>query len=359
MRTRLKSFLFNKYLLIGILTVVLVISFTFTSLISYTITRTSIDSDAKTKILPLISDNIYSEIQKELLQPIYNSSIMANDEFLVNWVLAGEQDTEEIVQYLQRIKEHFGYFSAFYISAITNNYYYYDGILKQIRPEDDHDIWYYNFVRTARRYDLDVDNDEATSGTLTIFINHRLEDRAGNFLGVTGVGLQMSEVGETLESYRQRFGHLIYMVDSDGLIQIHPNQELVEKINIHELEGLQNIGDDILKNDNITHYYEYRTRNGEATLSARYLPDLDWYLIVEQDQTQALKAARLSLFGNIGVGVLVTLLVIGMVVIVVNLYITKLEETANRDELTGCITDAKWMICCHVRLLLRNVMVTR
>lgn len=335
MRTRLKSFLFNKYRLIGILTVVLVFSFTYTSLISFTVTRTSIDRDAKTKILPLISDNIYSEIQKELLQPIYNSSIMANDEFLVNWVLAGEQDKEEIVRYLQRIKERYGYFSAFFISARTNNYYYYEGILKQIKPEDEHDIWYYDFVRTGRHYDLDVDNDEATSGTLTIFINHRLEDNQGNFLGVTGVGLQMSEVGETLESYRQRFGHLIYLIDSEGLIQIHPDQDLVENTNIRELEGLQDIGDNILMNDDVTHYYEYQTKNGELTLSARYLPDLDWYLIVEQDQTQGLEAARLNLFGNIGIGVLVTILVIGMVVIVVNLYISKLEETANRDELTG------------------------
>jgi len=260
---------------------------------------------------------------------------MANDEFLVEWVLAGEQDTEEIVRYLQRIKERYGYFSAFYISARTNNYYYYEGILKQIRPEDEHDIWYYNFVRSGRHYDLDVDNDEATSGTLTIFINHRLEDNQGNFLGVTGVGLKMSEVGETLESYRKRFGHLIYLIDSEGLIQIHPDQDLVENTNIRELEGLQDIGDNILRNDDVTHYYEFRTKNGEQTLSARYLPDLDWYLIVEQDQTQALEAARLGLFGNIGIGVIVTILVIGLVVIVVNLYISKLEETANRDELTG------------------------
>jgi len=335
MHTRLKSFLFNKYRLIGILTVVLVFSFTFTSLVSYNVTRTSIDSDAKTKILPLISDNIYSEIQKELLQPIYNSSIMANDEFLVEWVLAGEQDTEEIVRYLQRIKERYGYFSAFYISARTNNYYYYEGILKQIRPEDEHDIWYYNFVRSGRHYDLDVDNYEATSSNLNIFINHRLEDNQGNFLGVTGVGLKMSEVGETLESYRKRFGHLIYLIDSEGLIQIHPDQDLVENTNIRELEVMQDIGDTNLRNDDVTHYYEFRTKNGEQTLSARYLPDLDWYLIVEQDQTQALEAARLGLFGNIGIGVIVTILVIGLVVIVVNLYISKLEETANRDELTG------------------------
>ena len=354
MQTQLKRFLFNKYRLIGILTLVLIVSFTFTSLISYNVTRTSLNNDSKTKILPLISDNIYSEIQKELLQPIHNSSIMANDEFLVNWVLSGEQNLEEVVRYLQRIKDRYGYFSAFYISARTNNYYYYEGILKQISPEDEHDIWYYDFIRMNRDYDLDVDNDEATSGTLTVFINHRLEDNEGNFLGVTGVGLQMSEVGETLESYHQRFGHLIYLVDSEGLIQIHPNQDLIEKINIRDLDGLQNIGDDILKDDDVTHYYEYRTSNGEVTLSARYLPDLDWYLIVEQDQTQALATARLGLLGNIGVGLLVTILVIGLVIIVVNLYVSKLEETASRDELTGLYNRRKMD-----ELLIREIAFTK
>jgi hypothetical protein len=335
MLKKLNTFLFNKYRLIGILTILLIFSFTFTSLISYNVTRTALTSDSKNVILPLISDNIYSEIQKELLQPIFNSSIMANDEFLVNWVLAGEQDVEEIVRYLQRIRERYDYFSAFYVSAITNNYYYYDGILKEISPEDDHDIWYYNFVRSDRDYDLDVDNDEATDGTMTIFINHRLEDSIGNFLGVTGVGLQMSEMGETLVNYRERFGHLIYMIDSNGLIQIHPDQDLILKKNIRDFDGLSLLGEEILKKDSETHYYAYRTNAGEVTLSARYFPDLDWYLIVEQDQTQTLGKAAERLIGNIAIGLIVTILVIVLVIIVLNMFISKLEIYATQDEMTG------------------------
>jgi len=350
MQPLLKKFLFNKYRLISILTLVLIISFTFTSLISYNVTRTSIYTDSKTKILPLISDNIYSEIQKELLQPIHNSSIMANDEFLVNWVLSGEEDEVEIVRYLQRIKDRYGYYSAFFISDITKNYYYYYGILKTISPEDGHDVWYYNFVNLNRDYDLDVDNDQATNNTLTVFINHRLEDAQGNFLGVTGVGLKLSEMGKTLESYRQRFGHLIYLVDADGLIQIHPDQSLVLQKNIRDLEGLSELGDQILVQNTETNYFEFNTRKGEVNLSARFFPDLNWYLIVEQDQTNALEVARRSLWANIGVGVLVTLLVIGLVVIVVNIYVSKLEETASRDELTKLFNRRK-----TDELLLREV----
>jgi len=341
MPNTLKKFIFHKYRLIAILTSLLILTFTFTSLVSYNVTKTSITSDSKTKILPLISDNIYSEIQKELLQPIHNSSIMANDEFLVNWVLSGEQDMEAVVRYLQRIKDSYGYFSAFYISDITKNYYYYDGILKQVSPVDDHDIWYYTFVALNRDYDLDVDNDEATAGTMTIFINHRLEDGEGNFLGVTGVGLLLSEMGETLENYRQRFGHLIYMIDSDGLIQVHPNQDLILVTNIRELEGLQDLSEEILSKDTEMHYFEYRVGNNEVILSARYFPDLDWYLIVEQDQSNALQSARRNLIGNIAVGLLVSLLVIGLVVVVLNLFIDKLEQTATTDELTGLFNRRK------------------
>lgn len=354
MLSKLNAFLFNKYRLIGILTILLVFSFTFTSLVSYNVTRTVITSDSKNVILPLISDNIYSEIQKELLQPIYNSSIMANDEFLVNWVLAGEQDEEEVIRYLQRIRERYDYFSAFYVSDITNNYYYYDGILKQISPEDEHDVWYYNFVELNRDYDLDVDNDEATEGTMTIFINHRLEDSAGNFLGVTGVGLQMSAMGETLEKYRERFGHLIYMIDADGLIQIHPDQDLILKMNIRDFDGLSLLGEEILHKDSETHYYAYHTSAGEVTLSARYFPDLDWYLIVEQDQTQSLREAREKLIGSIVIGLLVTILVILLVIIVLNLFISKLENYATKDEMTGIYNRRKMD-----ELLLREIAFAR
>ena len=341
MQNRLKNFIFHKYRLISILTVLLILTFTFTSLVSYNVTKTSITSDSKTKILPLISDNIYSEIQRELLQPIHNSSIMANDEFLVNWVLSGEQNADEIVRYLQRIKESYEYFSAFFISDITKNYYYYDGILKQVSPDDEHDVWYYNFVALNRDYDLDVDNDEATEGTMTIFINHRLENGEGNFLGVTGVGLQLSEMGETLENYRQRFGHFIYLIDSDGLIQIHPNQDLILTTNIRDLEGLEDLSVEILSKDTEMHYFEYKVGKIDVILSARYFPDLDWYLIVEQDQSNALLSARRSLIGNIVVGLLVSLLVIGLVVVVLNLFIDKLEQTAITDELTGLFNRRK------------------
>ena len=80
-----------KWRLIIILSLILVTSFVFTSIINYRVSRESIRREIMTSSLPLTSENIYSEIHTDLLKPINVSSLMANDTFLRDWTLAGEQ----------------------------------------------------------------------------------------------------------------------------------------------------------------------------------------------------------------------------------------------------------------------------
>ena len=331
----MKDKFFTKNRLITILIILLLFTFTYTSLISYNVTKTSINSNIKSSILPLISDNILSDIQQELLEPINNSSLMANDEFLINWVVAGEKNPSEIVRYLKRIIDKYSYFSSFFVSENTSNYYYYDGVLKQISPSDPHDIWYYNFRNSGREYALDVDTDQATQGTLTIFINHRLEDNQGNFLGVVGIGIKLASVADTLASYHDRYGPEVYMIDADGLIQVHANTSLVEKVNIKDLEGIGSQADKILANKTGTNIYEFTSQKRDLVISSRYFPDFNWFLIVEEDQTDSMASARETLIVNIAIGLLVTLLVIFLVGITVNLFHNRLESLATTDNLTG------------------------
>ena len=78
--------------LILTLSSVLVLAFVCTSLLSYFVSRGSFRSNIVDETLPLISNNIYSEVQRDLMRPIHVSSLMANDTFLKDWTLGGEED---------------------------------------------------------------------------------------------------------------------------------------------------------------------------------------------------------------------------------------------------------------------------
>src|SRR3982751_6296396 len=90
--------------LLFLVSIVLVVGFLTTSLASYFVSKESVRENILQSGLPLTADNIYSEIQKDLLRPVFIASMMAHDTFLRDWVLAGEQNTGDIAKYLAEIK---------------------------------------------------------------------------------------------------------------------------------------------------------------------------------------------------------------------------------------------------------------
>ncbi|WP_202898562.1 sensor domain-containing diguanylate cyclase [Limisalsivibrio acetivorans] len=306
------------------------------NIVNYRVSRDSVRSGIINSSLPLTRDNIYSEIQRDLMRPIFVSSLMANDTFLKDWAIAGEADLDSIKRYLREIKERYGFFSSFFVSDISNNYYYYDGILKQISPDDEHDDWYYSFRDMDVKYDLDVDTDQASGNTLTIFINHRLNDYLGNLLGVTGVGLKMDEVAQILEKYRNKYNRKIFLVDEDGLIQVHVKKDYILSKNIRNMAGIGTIADKLLETGEKPSVQEFDGNNGDHVLvTSRYIPEFKWYLIVEQSQDAALAEIWSTFVRNMIFAALVIAVVITINIFMVNYYQGKLELLAVTDKLTG------------------------
>ena len=77
--------------------------FASTSLVSYYTSREALRNNIINSELPLTSDTVYSEIQKDLVRPVLISSMMARDTFVRDWVVAGEQDPAQMTRYLQEI----------------------------------------------------------------------------------------------------------------------------------------------------------------------------------------------------------------------------------------------------------------
>jgi diguanylate cyclase (GGDEF)-like protein len=316
------------------LSLILLVSFLGVSVLNYLITCETIHRDIIRNDLPLTRDNIYSELTSELKRPILVASTMASDTFLQDWVVGGENDLNRIQVYLGQIADRYGFFSSFLVSEHTGNYYHFTGLHKVVSPEDTHDVWYYDFVASGKEQALDVDTDEVT-GHLTIFINTRLEALDGQFLGVTGVGLKMDAVARMITYYQEKYDRSIYLVDTNGLVQVHADHSLIEQANIADMEGLGSLAGDILVSRDEPATFRFTRGGHPILLTVRYVPMLDWLIFVEQDAAARLATARSNMVRTLGVGFIASLFIIAITLAAVNNYHRKVEDMTVSDGLTG------------------------
>ena len=324
-----------KMKLIITLTVILLSGLIISNYINYKSAQYSVRQNLINGILPLTRDNIYTEIQTNLIRPIFLSSLMANDTFLRDWAISGENDPAKITNYLKTIKDKYDFFTTFFISEKTRKYYHFTGVTKIISANDPHDQWYYKFINSGHEYELDVDTNEAAKNTLTIFINHRTLDYHKNLIGVTGVGLKMDKITGLLKSHKKEYGSIVYLVDTDGIVQAHPNEKLSEQADIHKLKGIKDIADTILSSKTDTAMYEFNRNDEHILLTVRYIPEFNWYLFVEIDENSRMVNVMKHIALNLLVGVLISCAVIAICIFVVNHFQSRLEHMAVTDELTG------------------------
>ena len=118
-----------------LLSLLLLAGFLATSLVSYAVSVTQLKRGLSESILPLTSDNMYSEIQKDLIRPIFISSMMASDTFLRDWVLGGEQNVDRMTRYLTEVKKKYQTITSFFVSERSGLYYHAGGILKRVASQ--------------------------------------------------------------------------------------------------------------------------------------------------------------------------------------------------------------------------------
>lgn len=325
--------IFSRHRLVLLLSCVLALGFLATSLISYHVSRQAIRHAIIDQDLPLTSSNIYSEIQKDLVRPVLISSTMAHDTFVRDWVLRGERDEDAMTRYLKEVKQRHGAFSSFFVSEKSGRYYTGEGVLKRVSSFEPRDAWYYRVRGMSEDYEINVDPDLANDDALTIFINYRVFDYAGDYIGATGIGLTVDSVRRLIREYQQRFHRTIYFVNGRGHVVAFGRGE--QPVDLRQTPGLGPRIDDILHQRRGS--FQYEADGDNHILHVNYLPELKWYLFVEQNESVALAGIRQTLYFNLAISLVVTLVVVFLTQLALGRYQRRLEQLASTDELTGLL----------------------
>lgn len=324
---------YRKLYFVAALIGVLVLGFIATSVVGYYVARDSLDRHISNETLPLTSDNVYSEIERDLLRSILIASLMAHDTFLRDWALAGETDRASILRYLEAIQDKHDTTTAFFVSEETRRYYHPDGVLRTIERDEPLDAWYFRVRAMDAPYEINVDHDTADPERMTIFVNYRVHGYDGDYIGATGIGLAVDSVADLIESYEQRYGRRIFFIDREGRVQLRgESYEGPERI--RDNPGLQSVATRILSTQSAVASYS-DTDGRTVYVNSRLIPELDWYLIVEQAGSATNSRILNTLFLNIVIALVFAAIAIISAWFTMRGYQVRLEEMATRDELSG------------------------
>lgn len=317
-----------------VVSLLIVIGFAITATVSFVISRQAALEAMVQHELPLTSDNIYAEVQRDLILPRTVSSFMGNDTFLQDWILEGETDIAAVTRYLNGIKQKYGAFTAFMVSEKSRNYYHAGGWLKQVSKTDPRDEWYFRVRLMEEESELNIDPDMANKDALTIFINYKIHGPDGEFIGATGLGLNLESIKSILSEYRERYSNNVYFVTRLGNVLLHDEQHQVAE-NLSQEPGMKEIVQSILTKPQGSFSYQ---RHGKTyLLNTRHIEELGLILCVEAEEEKVFDALRPSLIVTAIVCILVTLIVLALLLRVIRHYQAELEGIAWRDPLTSLL----------------------
>lgn len=323
----------RKNLFAAAIALVTLTGFVATSLISYFVAQKAVVEQITQSTLPLTSDNIYSEIQRDLMRPLFTSSLMAHDTFVRDWALAGEKDVDAMQRYLAEIQTKYQAITSFYVSENTRNYYHSSGLLRKVKEGVAIDEWFFRVKNAADEYEINIDHDTADPTRLTVFINYKVYDFNNNLIGVTGLGLSLEEVQHLIEEYQSKYNRLVYFVNRDGELTLRSksyhsfgktfSQPEFKQLIEHEYGQTQQIG------------FQYSAEGQHVYVNLRYIPEFDWYVAIEQINGDREQQLLDSLYFNITISIIISFFVLTISYLTIAGYQKRLEQMATIDKLSG------------------------
>ena len=309
----------------AVISLILLIGFALTAALSYHANyRTSLDS--MEQISTLTADGICYQLTAMFTKPVNVSLTMSHDSLLREHLsketeyLEDEKYVDTTRNYLDTYREKYGFDSVFLVSAATSRYYNFNGIDRVLTEDSPENAWYYDLLKSDAEYSMNVDNDEVegADNVLTVFVNCKV--KAGD--------------GSMLRTYEDKFNVTAGLLGGDGTIEISTAHNGHVKTDWFELNGRHNIRGQILdwreKNTNLEIWADKEESGKERSyIVARYIPELNWHLVVEQNTGQLLHGIRIQI---ILTGILLIIIVVSVLLIITavirnfNKQITELME---------------------------------
>ena len=300
-------------------------------MVNYYVSVQASEKQLKTMSLPLSLDNIYTEIQKHILQPYLISSMMANDTFVKDWIEHPAQDRQEIVNYLSAIKNNYDTYNTFLVSNKTKNYYTQDGLVEKLDFNKPHHLWYSKFVKSKNIHEINIDLNKNLSSSLIMFINYKILNKQNELIGVTGVALQTTYINKMLKKFREKYNFKVTFYNEEGEAILYEENHN-NHVSIRKSPHLKQYHDKIISKK--SHIIEIKKESETYIMHTKYIEGLNLYLTIEAKLSEHTGNLKSILLFNLLISLAVVLFVVIVLYRIIQQHSKKLEDFAFYDTLT-------------------------
>jgi diguanylate cyclase (GGDEF)-like protein len=157
------------------------------------------------------------------------------------------------------------------VSDKSKEYYSDIGLYRVIDPDNEpDDEWYKEFVDSGKEYNLTIGQDNDNSDVWTVFIDVRINDENGKFLGVSGMALEIQNLQELIRGYEEEYEVEIRFLDDEGQPQIESGNIEDYASETYKVPDSSEVGQITMSRNQIKPSYTI----------TRYIDQLDWYMVV-------------------------------------------------------------------------------
>ena len=321
----------SQYSIIVKILIFLIVLSLSVSITNYLYSLSNVQKQIKTQSLPLSLDNIYTVIQKNIVEPSLVSSMMSNDTFVHSWLNDDNVKDDDIINYLNSIKNKYNMFNTFLVSNKTKKYYTQDGLIEVINKDNKNNKWYFDFQNSNNTHEINIDLNNKLSNSFIMFINYKIFYK-NNFIGVTGVALETQYINNMLKQFRKKYNLKVTFFDKNGEVVLF-EKGYNNYINLNADMVLKKYKNKIISKK--SNMLEIKKDNEKLFINTRYIPELDLYLIVEA-KLDVYKQNLLNVFYiNLLISVIVISFITYILYKIIKNYNSKLEYMAYNDSLTN------------------------
>ena len=317
----------KNYKLVFLIILMLFFLTTILSVVNYQATVKLVDKQIEEQALPLSLDNIYTNIQENILRPYLITSMMANDTFVKEWILQESEDTTQIKNYLSNIKNEYGLLSAILVSDKTKNYYTQDGFLEKLSEDNRDNSWYFRFKNTAVEKEINIDRNMKIDSEYIMFMNHKIFDDNHNLIGMTSSGVRINSIHEMLKKFIDKYHLEVYIYDNNGKIVLSQN----DKVSLYEIKEFQSHKKKLLSKS--AEIFKYTTNGDKYIVNKRYIKELDVHILVKAKVKDFTSALENNFYINLSVSFLVMILITLVIIYIVRTSLLKLEHSNEQKDI--------------------------